>query len=52
MILGVSSLAKELNVSRTTIYRYIEKGMPCCKEGGNGRIVFELEEVKAWLKGE
>lgn len=51
MILGVSKLAKELEVTRTTIYRYIEKGMPY-KIGGNGRRVFELEEVKAWLKGE
>ena len=50
MIIGVTKLAKELGLSRYTIYEYIKKGMPHSKGGAN-RIVFELEEVKEWLKG-
>lgn len=48
MILGVTALAKELGVSRWTIYRYIHKGMK--HYGEDGKLIFDLEEVKEWLK--
>lgn len=43
-------LANELNVHTNTIDRKVKKGMPCYKDGKTVR--FELEEVKAWMKGD
>lgn len=44
-------LAEYLKVSKRTIERAVENGMPHYKM--NDRTVrFELEEVKDWMKGE
>lgn len=50
MIIGVTKLAKELGLSRYTIYEYIKKGMPCMKSP-TGRTVFEFDDVLDWIKG-
>ena len=49
-IYNVSDLARNFNISRMTVYRYIKKGMPC-KKSPTGRYVFDYEEVENWLKG-
>ena len=49
MILGVTNLAKKLNVNRGTIYIYIKRGLPCHRISEK-KLVFDIEEVKAWLK--
>lgn len=42
-------LAEYLSVSKRTIDRAIENGMPCYRLS-TGTIRFELEEVKQWMK--
>ena len=49
MIIGTVNIAKELRVSRDTIYRYCRKGMPYIKLN-NRRRAYELNEVISWLK--
>lgn len=51
-MLGVYQLAKELNVSHTTVYRWVENGLPCTyeKSGNRYALRFELEEVKEWIE--
>lgn len=46
---GVNDIAKLLNVSRASVYRYIkEDELPAYKIGGV--IKFDIAEVKAWAK--
>ena len=45
-------LANILKVSTRTIDRYRDQGMPYYRCNWRGLIGFELEEVKAWLRGE
>lgn len=51
-MLGVYQLAKELNVAHTTIYRWVDNGIPCKYEKTGKRIAlrFELDEVKEWVE--
>lgn len=50
-MLDKKGIAKEIKVSLITIERYMKKGMPYIKTP-TGRVRFEIEEVKKWLKGE
>ena len=49
VIIGVAKMARILNVSRPTIYRYIDNGMPCSRPFD--KFIFDLEEVNKWLRG-
>lgn len=49
MVIGATNLAKELGISRITVYVYIKQGMPHYRKSAN-KIVFDIEEVKEWLK--
>ena len=46
-MLNVRDLAKYLRVSRITVYRYIQGGLPFYKIGS--RYFFRKEEIDAWL---
>lgn len=50
-IYSVQKLSDYLKLSRPTIYRYIDKGMPCSK-APNGRYVFNIEKIEKWVRGE
>lgn len=45
-------LGKRLKVSHTTIYRWVEMGMPHEKVSSGLRSIlrFNIKEVRAWLK--
>ena len=49
---GLYQLCEIMNVSHTTIYRWIEQGLPHSKHKEYRRVVnrFDVEEVKAWAK--
>lgn len=47
IIFGVKKLAEELGVSRTTIYRWMDSGMPHGTKPN--KQIFDLDTVKAWL---
>ena len=49
---GLYQLCEIMNVSHTTIYRWIEQGLPHTKHKEYRRTVnrFDVEEVKAWAK--
>lgn len=49
MIMGVRNLADELKISRNTVYGYIKRGLPAHRISEK-KLVFDLDEVKAWLK--
>ncbi|HWQ08188.1 MAG TPA: hypothetical protein VN436_03740 [Holophaga sp.] len=56
--LTLSALGRELSdrlyrtqgkkVHRSTIYRWIEQGLPVAERDRNGRMFFVLEDVLAW----
>lgn len=48
--LTAEELMRYLKVSRVSITRYINKGMPSVKLGGLRR--FKLSEVEKWLKNQ
>ena len=49
---GLYQLCEIMNVSHTTIYRWIEQGLPHSKHKEYRRTVnrFDVEEVKAWAR--
>jgi excisionase family DNA binding protein len=47
--LTTKQLMDLLQISRSSIHRWIEQGMPCVKAGSLNR--FPKEEVLAWLEG-
>lgn len=49
IIIGATKLAKELGVSRGTIYNYMNGGMPYSRPFNN-KCVYDLKLVKEWLK--
>lgn len=51
-MLGVYELAKELKVSHTTVYRWVENGIPHKyeKKGNRYALTFELDEAKKWVE--
>lgn len=49
IVMGVTNLAKELQVTPKTIYNYIEEGMPCEKIKEN-KHAFNFDEVWEWMK--
>lgn len=49
IIIGATNLAKELGISRITVYTYIKEGMPHHRKSER-KIIFDLDEVKEWLK--
>lgn len=48
MILTIKQLQEVLGISRGSVYRYIEDGMPHFRVGD--RLRFEQEEVIQWFK--
>jgi excisionase family DNA binding protein len=46
--LSTKELMALLGVSRSTIYRLLDEGLPCLKVGGQNR--FSKEEVIEWLE--
>jgi len=44
----VKEMLKELGVSRATLYRLIDKGLPVVKIGGSTR--FDVEAVQQWIE--
>lgn len=47
-LLTIAEMAAYLNVSRGTIYRLLDDGLPCIRVGSHTR--FDQAEVLAWLK--
>lgn len=47
-MLNKQELCEYLKINDRTLMKWIEKGLPCYKEGRIYR--FDIEEVKAWLK--
>lgn len=45
-------LGKRLKVAHTTIYRWVDMGMPCERVSSGLRSIlrFNIKEVRAWLK--
>lgn len=48
LIIGTRAVAKELNVTTQTIYRWTEKGMPYTQLK-NGKRGYVLADIQAWL---
>jgi excisionase family DNA binding protein len=48
LILTVKELMEEYKVSRTTIYRWMEKGMPVMRV--KGVVRFDKQQVMEWFK--
>jgi excisionase family DNA binding protein len=46
--ISTKELMAFLRISRSTIYRLLDEGLPCLKVGGQNR--FPKEEVIEWLK--
>ena len=53
-MLNARELAKELGTSHTSVYRWVEKGIPYTyeKEGKKMAIRFDLEESKKWVENQ
>lgn len=51
IIISTRAIAKEMNVSPQTIYRWIHRGMPYIQMR-NGKRGYKLDEVHSWLLGE
>lgn len=49
LIIGTHNLAKELMISRETVYRYCNEGMPFIQIN-NRRRGYELKKIEQWLK--
>lgn len=47
IVLGITKLAKRLDVTVPTIYNYIKKGLPFHQI--KGKKVFEMNEIYEWL---
>lgn len=45
--MSIKDLQSELGISRMTIYRWIEKGLPVIRVGGLVR--FDAEDIKKWM---
>jgi len=46
--ISIAAVVNFLGVSRPTVYRFIEKGMPNYKVGG--RRLFDPDELTEWVK--
>lgn len=44
----ITELARELDISETTIRRYIKKGLPVYRLGER-KLIFKLTECRDWL---
>lgn len=51
-MLSAREIAKDLNTSHVTIYRWVEDGMPHTYEKKGNRMVigFDLEKSKEWFE--
>ncbi len=51
-LLSAYDIAKELNVTATTVYNWVGKGLPYKEEIIGLKIVkrFDVKEVKKWIK--
>jgi predicted site-specific integrase-resolvase len=47
-VINLTVVAKELGVSKMTLWRWKEKGMPC-EQIGNVWKVKSVDQVKEWL---
>lgn len=51
--LPIEQAAKYLNLSPNTLYQYVSKhNIPFYKIPGSSKILFNREEIDAWIKGE
>jgi len=51
--LSVQQLSKYIHLSVNTIYQYVsENKIPYYKIPGSSKILFNREEIDAWIKGE
>ena len=48
--ISVKQLADKYGVDRTTVYKWIKRGMPSIKIGGTRR--FKVSDVEEWIKYE
>jgi excisionase family DNA binding protein len=46
--ISIKEVLKFLGISRPTVYRFIEKGMPNYRVGG--RLFFDADELTEWIK--
>ena len=51
VIVGVTNLAKEIKVSRNTVYEYIKRGMPYHRISEK-KMSFDVQEINTWLKSQ
>lgn len=48
--IGATDAARHLGVSRQTVYRWLELGLPSHQPAGpRGRRIFKLTELDAWI---
>ncbi len=45
-----TQLAKELGVHPNTVDNYVKSGMPKYQKCRNGKVLFDLQEVREWMK--
>ena len=51
-LLRIEEIAERMRVSRRTIDRWRQAGMPYVQPGGpNGRVLFDPDEVERWADG-
>ena len=49
-MLSRKELSEELKMTERTVDRCRKLGMPCYQATENGKVWFDLDEVKRWLK--
>lgn len=48
----IQDVCRIFKVKERTVYRWIEKGMPCYRPSGNSQYRFLESEVRGWYVGE
>ena len=52
-VIGMKSIMKELNISYSTLYRWItNKDMPHYKVKGSKKLLFNRNKIEEWLEGQ
>ena len=49
-LVGMKRLQEQLNISYSTLYRWMQRGLPYNKPKGGRKVSFNIEKVERWLE--